>query len=118
MQQERSVRELDAVAITETIAVYTIGSALMLKLIPRLLARDGRAVPAAIELRRSQRHAICAALHPGTVHTPWSAHFSKTSLLEVQAPNLAAERPLRVIAGLAPENHGQFFAHYGRQVPG
>jgi len=118
IQLERSVRELDAVAITEMFAVNTLGPALVLKQFLPLLVRDRRAVLAAIELRRSHRHAICASLHPGSVNTPWSAPFSTTSLLEVQEPNLAAERLLGVIAGLAPENCGEFFDHYGKSVPG
>jgi hypothetical protein len=76
-----------------------------------------RRVVVAIELRRSPRHAICVALHPGTVNTPWSAPFSKTGLLEVQEPNLAAKRLLGVIAGLAPEESGEFFNHHSKPVP-
>lgn len=75
-----------------------------------------RRVVAAIEMRRGHRHAFCVALHPGTVNTPWSAPFSKSGL-EVQEPNLAAKRLLGVIAGLAPEESGEFFNHHGKPVP-
>ena len=71
---------------------------------------------AAIELRRGHRHAICVALRPGTAHTPLSGPFSKAGL-EVQEPDLAAERLLGVIAGLAPEDSGGFFDHHGKPVP-
>ena len=36
----------------------------------------------------------------------------------MQDPNLAAERLLGLIAGLAPENCGEFFDPHGQQVPG
>jgi hypothetical protein len=55
------------------------------------------------------------ALHPGTVNTPLSAPFSKAAL-EVQDPDLAAERLLNVIAGLTPEDSGRFFDHRGEPV--
>lgn len=71
---------------------------------------------AAIELRRQSREAICVALHPGTVETPLSAPFARDGL-EVQAPALAAQRLLQVIAGLGPEHSGGFFDHRGDVVP-
>lgn len=150
IQPERSVREFNPAAMAEMFAVNTIGPALVLKYFLPLLARDGRAVlaalsarvgsigdnklggwysyraakaalnqmlhTAAVELRRSHRHAICVALHPGTVHTPLSAPFSKAGL-EVQDPDLAAERLLDVIAGLTPEDSGLFFDYRGESVP-
>jgi NAD(P)-dependent dehydrogenase (short-subunit alcohol dehydrogenase family) len=150
IQPEKSIRELNAAAMTDMFAVNTIGPALVLKHFLPLLARDGRAVlaalsarvgsigdnqlggwysyraskaalnqmlhTAAVELRRSHRHAICVALHPGTVNTPLSAPFSKAGL-EVQDPDLAAERLLGVIDGLTPEDSGRFFDHHGAPVP-
>ena len=149
IQPEKSIRELNAASLTDMFAVNTIGPALVLKHFLPLLARDGRAVlaalsarvgsigdnqlggwysyraskaalnqmlhTAAVELRRSHRHAICVALHPGTVNTPLSAPFSKAGL-EVQDPDLAAERLLNVIAGLTPEDSGRFFDHRGEPV--
>lgn len=150
IQPEKSIREVTAAAMAEMFAVNTIGPALVLKYFLPLLARDGRAVlaalsarvgsigdnqlggwysyraskaalnqllhTAAVELRRSHRQAICVALHPGTVNTPLSAPFSKSGL-EVQDPDLAAERLLGVIAGLKPEDSGRFFDHRGAPVP-
>jgi NAD(P)-dependent dehydrogenase (short-subunit alcohol dehydrogenase family) len=149
IQPEKSIRELKAAAMADMFAVNTLGPALVLKHFLPLLARDGRAVlaalsarvgsigdnqlggwysyraskaalnqmlhTAAVELRRSHRHAICVALHPGTVNTPLSAPFSKAGL-EVQDPDLAAERLLNVIAGLTPEDSGRFFDHRGEPV--
>jgi NAD(P)-dependent dehydrogenase (short-subunit alcohol dehydrogenase family) len=150
IQPEKSVRELNAAAMADMFAVNTIGPALVLKHFLPLLAKDGRAVlaalsarvgsigdnklggwysyraskaalnqmlhTAAVELRRSHRHAICVAMHPGTVNTPLSAPFSKAGL-EVQDPDVAAERLLSVIEGLTPEDSGRFFDHHGEPVP-
>lgn len=71
---------------------------------------------AAIELHRRQPAAICVALHPGTVHTRLSSAFSKSGL-EVQTPELAAERLLDVIDRLLPENSGGFFDYRGESLP-
>jgi NAD(P)-dependent dehydrogenase (short-subunit alcohol dehydrogenase family) len=51
IQPEDGVRELDAAAIAEIFAVHTIGPALVLKHFLSLLARDGRAVLAALSAR-------------------------------------------------------------------
>jgi NAD(P)-dependent dehydrogenase (short-subunit alcohol dehydrogenase family) len=71
---------------------------------------------AAIELARKQPQAICVALHPGTVDTPLSAPFSRSGL-KVSTPDAAAQRLLRVIAALAPEDSGGFFSHDGSPLP-
>ena len=71
---------------------------------------------AAIELKRRQPHAICVALHPGTVATGLSAPFAKTGL-EVRAPDDAALRLLAVMEGLTPEDSGGFFNHDGSALP-
>ena len=71
---------------------------------------------AAIELKRRQPHAICVALHPGTVATGLSAPFAKTGL-EVRTPGDAALRLLAVIEGLTPEDSGGFFNHDGSALP-
>lgn len=147
---EKSLSELHAAAMTEMFAVNAIGPALVLKHFLPLLARNGRAVlaalsarvgsigdnslggwysyraskaalnqllhTAAVELRRSHREAICVALHPGTVNTRLSAPFAKTGL-EVQDPDLAAQRILSVIDGLKPQDTGKFFDHRGQPVP-
>ncbi len=71
---------------------------------------------AAVELHRRSPNAICVALHPGTVDTGLSASFAKTGL-DVQTPELAATRLLRVIDGLAPADSGGFFDYAGAEVP-
>lgn len=70
---------------------------------------------ASVELGRKAPEAVCAALHPGTVDTPLTRPFSKSGL-EVQAPDLAAGRILRVIAGLEPKDTGGFFDHKGKRI--
>ena len=71
---------------------------------------------AAVELNRRQPAAICVALHPGTVNTRLSAPFGKTGL-DVQSPELAAERLLGVIDRLGAGDSGGFFDQHGECVP-
>ena len=71
---------------------------------------------AAIELARRCPEAICVALHPGTVDTRLSKGFAKAGL-DVQAPDVAAERLLAVIDGLTPDDNGAFRDHLGKPVP-
>jgi len=63
---------------------------------------------ASIELERRQPEAICVALHPGTVDTRLSSPFSKAGL-DVQSPDVAAERLLAVMARLGPGDSGGLF---------
>lgn len=71
---------------------------------------------AAVELARRAPHAICVALHPGTVDTALTRSFAKVGL-DVQTPDAAAERLLAVIADLGPSDSGGFFDHRGAPVP-
>lgn len=70
---------------------------------------------AAIELRRTRPHAICCALHPGTVATDLSAPFSKQGL-SIQQPHEAAEKLLTVIDRLKTEDNAGFFDHKGLPI--
>ncbi|MGC9370372.1 MAG: SDR family NAD(P)-dependent oxidoreductase [Paracoccaceae bacterium] len=69
---------------------------------------------AAIELARTHRGAICVALHPGTVATPFTAGYA--GHLRV-TPGEAAANLLAVIEGLGPEDSGGFFDWAGKRVP-
>ena len=71
---------------------------------------------AAIELSRCQPHAICVALHPGTVATRLSSPFAKSGL-EVQKPEVAAQRLLAVMDALTVDDTGGFFSHHGERLP-
>lgn len=71
---------------------------------------------AAVELARTHPGAVCVALHPGTVDGPLTRPFGKTGL-EVQTPQLAAERILGVLDGLEATQTGLFFDHRGGAVP-
>ncbi len=70
----------------------------------------------AIELARTHREAVCVALHPGTVATPLSGPFAKSGL-DVQPPELAAERMLAVLDALTPEQSGLLIDYRGEVVP-
>jgi len=69
----------------------------------------------AIELARSHREAICVALHPGTVQTPFTEKYLGRH--PSVPPEEAAQNLLSVIDGLAPEQTGQFFDWQGARVP-
>ncbi len=71
---------------------------------------------AAIELARQKPQAICVALHPGTVDTPLSSGFAKAGL-EIQTPETATARLLKVIDGLTAAQNGGFFNHHGEPLP-
>lgn len=69
----------------------------------------------AIELARTHKEAICIALHPGTVATPFTEKYlgRRPSV----SPAEAAQNLLGVIDGLTPDHTGQFFDWKGEAVP-
>lgn len=71
----------------------------------------------AIELGRTHKDAVVAALHPGTVDTKLSAPF-QSNLPEGQltSPEDAAVNLLRVIDGLKPDDSGFQFDWKGERV--
>jgi NAD(P)-dependent dehydrogenase (short-subunit alcohol dehydrogenase family) len=71
---------------------------------------------AAIELRAKRPHAICIAMHPGTVDTALSAPFAKSGL-NVRPPSVAAADMLSVIDRLTPADTGKFFSYDGAELP-
>jgi NAD(P)-dependent dehydrogenase (short-subunit alcohol dehydrogenase family) len=70
---------------------------------------------AAIELGRSHREAVVAALHPGTVETRFTAGYAPSH--GKLSPNDAAGRLLAVLDRLRPDETGRFWDHEGREVP-
>lgn len=69
---------------------------------------------AAIEIARTHRHAVVAALHPGTVDTPFTQGFTRQPK---HSPAEAAANLLSVIEGLSPDDTGQFLDWAGKPVP-
>lgn len=69
----------------------------------------------AIELGRSHKQAICVALHPGTVETPFTAEYAGRHKT-MPAPEAAA-RLIDVMAGLDQAQSGAFFDYAGKPVP-
>ncbi|MBE0453911.1 SDR family NAD(P)-dependent oxidoreductase [Roseovarius autotrophicus] len=69
----------------------------------------------AIELARTHKGAICVALHPGTVATPFTGKYLGRH--PAVAPDAAAARLLSVLDGLTPADTGQFFDWQGKRVP-
>ena len=69
----------------------------------------------AIELARSHRHALCLALHPGTVATPFTRDYRGRH--PAVPPDEAAANLLGVIESLGPEATGGFYDWRGEAVP-
>ena len=69
----------------------------------------------AIELARTHKQAVCVALHPGTVQTPFTAKYLG------RHPSVPASQAalnlLSVLEGLGPDKTGQFFDWEGKTVP-
>ena len=70
---------------------------------------------AAIELARTHKQAVCVALHPGTVKTAFTAKYA--SRYPTVTPAQAAERLVKVMQGLSPEDTGKFLDYEGREIP-
>ncbi|WP_170563243.1 SDR family NAD(P)-dependent oxidoreductase [Ruegeria atlantica] len=69
----------------------------------------------AIELARTHKHAICVALHPGTVNTAFTRKYvGKHPAVE---PDEAAQNLLSVAAALNSADTGGFFDWAGKPVP-
>lgn len=68
----------------------------------------------AIEIQRKRPHAICVALHPGTVATPLSAPYAGSR--DVLTPARSAKYMLEVLDSLNSDASGGFFAWDGAAV--
>ncbi len=68
----------------------------------------------AIEMARTHRQAICVALHPGTVRTPFTEKYLDRHPAVSAAD--AAGNLLDVIDALTPAQSGQFFDWQGKPV--
>ena len=71
-----------------------------------------------IELKRSNRDALCIALHPGTVDSRLSKPFQgNVPDGKLFSPDVAANHLLSVIDGVDPEQSGKLFAWDGAEIP-
>ncbi len=71
-----------------------------------------------VELARRNRHALCVALHPGTVDSVLSEPFQGgVAPGKLFAPEFAAARLLAVLDQLSPAASGQVFAWDGQRIP-
>ncbi len=69
----------------------------------------------AIEIARSHREAVVAALHPGTVATPLTSKYAGRH--PTVTPDHAAGRLIDVAASLTPAQTGGFFDYSGAEIP-
>lgn len=70
---------------------------------------------ASIELARKRPHAICLALHPGTVETPLSDPFAKNNV-RLQTPAQSAAAMLDVIGQATTQQSGSLVAYDGTYI--
>ncbi len=70
---------------------------------------------AAIELKRTHKQAICIALHPGTVETPFTASYAGHH--KTVPPEEAAQNLIRVMDGLTTDQTGGFYDYAGEMIP-
>ena len=70
---------------------------------------------ASIEITRSHKHAVIAALHPGTVATDFTAKFAGSH--PTVTPQTAAQNLLNVLDGLTPAQSGGFYDWAAKPVP-
>ena len=70
---------------------------------------------AAIEIGRSHKHAVCVALHPGTVATAFTEKYLGRH--PAVTPTEAAQDLIAVIDGLEPSQTGGFYDYSGAQLP-
>jgi NAD(P)-dependent dehydrogenase (short-subunit alcohol dehydrogenase family) len=70
---------------------------------------------ASIEIARTHRHAIVAALHPGTVATAFTRSYQARH--DTVSPDTAAQRLLAVIDSLTPADTGSFRDWAGKVIP-
>lgn len=68
---------------------------------------------AAIELSRTHKGSVVAALHPGTVDTPFTAGYKAQQL----SPEASATKLIAVLDGLSADQTGGFFDYSGAEVP-
>lgn len=70
---------------------------------------------AAIELKRTRKHSIVVALHPGTIETPLTRAYARGKY--TASPQEAAHQMLSVLQKLTPEDSGKFFDYAGKEIP-
>ncbi len=70
---------------------------------------------AAIEMRRTHRHAIAVCLHPGTVETPLTARYAGRH--KTVSARQAAGSLIEVMNALTPAQSGGFFDYAGTEIP-
>ena len=69
---------------------------------------------ASIEVARTHKHAICVALHPGTVATKFTEKYLGRHASV--PPKEAAKNLVAVIEGFTPEDTGGFFDWAGKRI--
>ena len=145
---EKTLAEIQAAEMTKLLAVNTVGVALVLRHLPRLLPRNSASATgvltarvgsiadnklggwygyraskaaanmlvrgAAVEIGRTHRNAVIAALHPGTVETAFTSNYPGHTKMSAET---AAAHLTAVLTGLEKEQNGGFYDYNGAEVP-
>lgn len=69
---------------------------------------------ASIELARAHKHAVCVALHPGTVATKFTQNYPNHRTVPAQE---AAQNLITVLEGFSDKDNGGFFDWAGKEIP-
>jgi NAD(P)-dependent dehydrogenase (short-subunit alcohol dehydrogenase family) len=152
LKPEKTYRSLDSDAMAAAFAVNAIGPALIAKHVLPVLARDRKAIFAAIsarvgsikdnrlggwhayraskaalnmlirnfaiELATRNKHALCVALHPGTVDTNLSKPFQAgVPADKLFTPGHSAAAMLEVLNTATAERTGTLIAYHGQEIP-
>jgi hypothetical protein len=71
----------------------------------------------AIEQARSNPESVVIAIHPGTVNTALSKPYTgRTAVANLFTPESSAEKMLRVMNDLQPDDSGGFVAYDGSRI--
>jgi NAD(P)-dependent dehydrogenase (short-subunit alcohol dehydrogenase family) len=151
LKPEKTFRSIDANAMAKALAINAIGPALIAKHFLPLLARDRKAIFAAlsarvgsisdnrlggwhsyraskaalnmmirnfaIELSARNKHAVCVALHPGTVDTHLSKPFqSGVASEKLFTPERSAAALLNVLDTATADRTGTLIAWDGQTI--
>ncbi len=144
---EKSLDAIDAAAMADVFAVNTIGPALILRHVPRLLAKNGKIGVLSARVGsigdnriggwhsyRASKAALNQIVHGAAIElsrthkqsvcialhpgTVATAFTSKYAARhKTVLPDVAARNLLKVMAGTRPEQTGQFFDYSGEAIP-
>jgi len=120
---EKALRQLNQATLSEYFRINTIIPALCVRFFHGYGYRSSKAAlnqivrTASIEVKRTNKMACLAAIHPGTTIGPLSKPFSsRISKDKYYTPEQSAERILHLSKGLQADQSGSFFNWDGSEL--